>query len=254
MHKLWKSQFVGFLSFLLLWEAIHLILQIRTIPSPVNTIAYSVPILGKLALHSLASIARVLIGISVSMLIGAPIGIYLGVNRLFRRLFSPFLYFIYPIPKVAFLPIFMLLFGLGNTSKIILIIWIIVFQIILSVRDGVDQIPELQFKVMDSFCASAKQKYRFLILPAILPYLFSGLRISIGISLASLFFAENYATTYGIGYFILSAWTKMNYVEMFSGILVLGLIGVFLYLFLDRVEEYVTPWKKATKPNQLTSK
>jgi NitT/TauT family transport system permease protein len=205
---------------------------------------YSVPILGKLSLHSLASMIRVLIGISISLFIGVPIGIYLGVNKLFRRLFSPFLYFIYPIPKVAFLPIFMLLFGLGNTSKVILIIWIIIFQIILSVRDGVEQIPEQYFKVMNSFKASTNQNYRYLVIPAILPQVFTGLRISIGISLASLFFAENYATTYGIGYFILSAWMKMNYVEMFSGIMVLGIIGVLLFKVLDQIETRCTPWVK----------
>ena len=251
IKRLITSRFTGFLCFLLLWELLHLALQTRTIPSPIATIIYCLPILPKLFLHSLASIARVLAGIGISMLIGIPIGIYLGVNRLFHRLFSPFLYFIYPIPKVAFLPVFMLLFGLGNTSKIILIIWIIVFQIILSVRDGVEHIPTLQFKVMDSFCASSVQKYRYLILPAILPQIFSGLRISIGISLASLFFAENYATEYGIGYFILSAWTKMNYVEMFGGILTLGLIGVFLYIILDKLEEYSAPWsKEVQKYNQ----
>jgi len=244
MHKNVLSKIIGFLSLLLLWESLHLILQTRTIPAPIETLVYSFPIAGKLMLHSIASILRVLIGISISLLIGVPIGILLGVNKLFHQLFSPLLYFIYPIPKVAFLPIFMLLFGLGNTSKIILIVWIIVFQIILSVRDGVEQIPELNFKVMNSFYATAMQKYQYLILPAILPQVFSGLRISIGISLASLFFAENYATTYGIGYFILSAWTKMNYVEMFGGILVLGLIGTFLFKVLDSIEVCCTPWVK----------
>jgi len=80
-----------------------------------------------------------------------------------------------------------------------------------------------------------------------LPQLFSGIRISIGVSLATLFFAENYATTYGIGYFILSAWTKMNYVEMFSGILALSFLGVLMFKTLDVTERKLTPWQtKAT--------
>ena len=166
--------------------------------------------------------------LAISLLIGIPLGILLGVSKKVNRLLSPFLYYMYPIPKIAFLPVFMLLFGLGNTSKISLIIFIIVFQIILSVRDGVLQIPSTHFKVMNSFSASRKQQYRYLIIPAILPQVFSGLRISIGISLATLFFAENYATTYGIGYFIMSAWTKMNYPEMFSGIIALGFIGLLI--------------------------
>ena len=140
----------------------------------------------------------------------------------------------------------MLLFGLGNTSKILMIIFIVVFQIMLSVRDGVAQIEPVYFKVMDSFCVSPRQRYRFLIVPAMLPQLFSGLRISIGISLASLFFAESYATQFGIGYFILSAWTKMDYVEMFSGILTLGFIGILLFFLLDRLESVCVPWQKGS--------
>ncbi len=244
LKKFSRSQLLGFLSFFILWEVMHLLLRTHTVPSPWETVLYSVSRIDRLALHSLASLLRILTGIGISMIIGIPIGVYLGVSQRFGYLFSPFLYFIYPIPKVAFLPIFMLLFGLGNTSKIILIIWIIIFQIILSVRDGIGQIPKLQYKVMDSFQVSTLQKYRFLIIPAIIPQIFSGLRISIGISLASLFFAENYATVYGIGYYIISAWTKMNYVEMFSGIMTLGILGVILYQLLDEIEEKVAPWNK----------
>jgi NitT/TauT family transport system permease protein len=237
-----KSQFIGFLCFMLLWEILHLTLHTHTIPSPIATFVYSFMDSKSLLLHSLASILRVIIAVSISLSLGIPLGIILGTNKICKGLFSPLLYFIYPIPKVAFLPIFMLLFGLGNVSKIVLIIWIIIFQIILSVRDGVEQIPSIYFKVMNSYQSTTMQNYRNLILPAILPQVFSGLRISIGISLASLFFAENYATRRGIGYYILSAWTKMNYVEMFGGILVLGLVGVLLYKILDKIEAFCTPW------------
>jgi NitT/TauT family transport system permease protein len=136
LKKFSRSQLLGFLSFFILWEVMHLLLRTHTVPSPWETVLYSVSRIDRLALHSLASLLRILTGIGISMIIGIPIGVYLGVSQRFGYLFSPFLYFIYPIPKVAFLPIFMLLFGLGNTSKIILIIWIIIFQIILSVRDG----------------------------------------------------------------------------------------------------------------------
>lgn len=243
MRKIVSNQLiVGFFSFIVFWELIYLLLQTHTIPSPIETFTYLFTILGDLGLHSLGSILRVLAAMSISLMLGIPAGIYLGINKKINRLFSPFLYYIYPIPKVAFLPVFMLLFGLGNVSKIMLIIWIIIFQMILSVRDGVLQIPASHFKVMNSYSSSIKQQYRFLIIPAILPQVFSGLRISIGISLASLFFAENYATTYGVGYFIMSAWTKMNYEEMFCGIIVLGFIGLLFFKLLDLLEVHFTPW------------
>lgn len=244
LKRMIKSELLGFLSFIIIWEILHIVLETHTVPAPFETFIYMLKIPIKLLKHCGASVLRIIIAISISLIIGIPIGIILGVNKTCKKIFSPLLYFIYPIPKVAFLPVFMILFGLGNTSKIILVIWIIIFQIILSVRDGVDQISTVYFKVMNGLCVSRKQRYQYLILPAILPNIFSGLRISIGISLASLFFAENYATTYGIGYYILSAWTKMNYLEMFSGILALGLVGVILFKILDKIERICVPWLK----------
>ena len=244
LKHLLNSQLTGFVCFLFVWQMLHLLLKTHTIPSPLDTIVYFFHVSLVLLKHSGASLLRVAAAVGISLVLGIPAGILLGVNRTVKRLFSPLLYFIYPIPKIAFLPVFMLLFGLGNASKILLIIFIIVFQIMLSVRDGVSQIEPVYFKVMDSFCVSSWQRYRYLIVPAMLPQLFSGLRISIGISLASLFFAENYATQFGIGYFILSAWTKMDYVEMFSGILTLGLIGILLFYLLDRLESACVPWQK----------
>ncbi|SHO52716.1 ABC transporter permease [Anaerocolumna xylanovorans] len=234
----------GLLSFLLLWEILYLTVKNHTIPSPYLTFLYFPNVGNRLIWHLLASLARVGTAVGVSLLIGVPAGIALSASKGLRKLFSPFVYFIYPIPKVAFLPVFMLLFGLGNLSKILLVIWIIVFQIILAIRDGADQIPKIFYKVMAGYQATPLKNLRYLIIPAILPYIFSSLRISLGISLASLFFAENYATKYGIGYFILSAWTKMNYREMFCGILALGLLGIFLFVLLDIMEEVLVPWSK----------
>lgn len=249
LKRLLSSQLAGFIGFLFIWQILHLLLKTHTIPSPLETLAYFVSVPFVLLKHASSSVLRVAAAVGISLVLGIPAGLLLGVNKTCKRLFSPLLYFIYPIPKIAFLPVFMLLFGLGNTSKIMLILFIIVFQIMLSVRDGVSQIDPVYFKVMDSFCVSQRQQYRYLIFPAVLPYLFSGLRISIGISLASLFFAENYATQFGIGYYILSAWTKMNYVEMFSGILALGFVGILLFYLLDRLERLCVPWQKQNARN-----
>ncbi|PKM41132.1 MAG: ABC transporter permease [Firmicutes bacterium HGW-Firmicutes-9] len=249
LKRLLSSQLAGFIGFLFIWQILHLLLKTHTIPSPLETLAYFVSVPLVLLKHTGASVLRVSAAVGISLVLGIPAGLLLGVNKTCKRLFSPLLYFIYPIPKIAFLPVFMLLFGLGNPSKIMLILFIIVFQIMLSMRDGVSQIDPVYFKVMDSFCVSQRQQYRYLIFPAVLPYLFSGLRISIGISLASLFFAENYATQFGIGYYILSAWTKMNYVEMFSGILALGFVGILLFYLLDRLERLCVPWQKQNARN-----
>ncbi|EOR25520.1 aliphatic sulfonate ABC transporter [Niallia nealsonii AAU1] len=243
MKRIIRNQLIiGFISVSLFWYIVYFLLQSHTIPSPFLTVIYMWNEKYMLLLHAGASLLRIIIALFISLLIGVPLGIILGKNKRINTLLSPFLYYIYPIPKVAFLPIFMILYGLGNQSKITLIIWIIVFQIILSVRDGVLQIPSSYYKVMQGFQAHIYQQLIYLIFPSVLPAIFTGIRISIGISLATLFFAENYATTYGIGYYIISAWTKMNYEEMFAGIVTLGCIGLLLFILLDKLELKVTPW------------
>jgi len=243
IRKVIRNQLIiGFISVSLFWYIVYFLLQSHTIPSPFLTIIYMWNEKYMLLLHAGASLLRIIIALFISLLTGIPLGIILGKNKRINTLLSPFLYYIYPIPKVAFLPIFMILYGLGNQSKITLIIWIIVFQIILSVRDGVLQIPSSYYKVMHGFRAPIYQQLIYLIFPSVLPAIFTGIRISIGISLATLFFAENYATTYGIGYYIISAWTKMNYEEMFAGIVTLGCIGLLLFILLDKLELKVTPW------------
>lgn len=243
MKRIIRNQLIiGFISVSLFWYIVYFLLQSHTIPSPFLTVIYMWNEKYMLLLHAGASLLRIIIALFISLLIGVPLGIILGKNKRINTLLSPFLYYIYPIPKVAFLPIFMILYGLGNQSKITLIIWIIVFQIILSVRDGVLQIPSSYYKVMQGFQAPIYQQLIYLIFPSVLPAIFTGIRISIGISLATLFLAENYATTYGIGYYIISAWTKMNYEEMFAGIVTLGCIGLLLFILLDKLELKVTPW------------
>lgn len=163
---------------------------------------------------------------------------------LLLKIVDPILYFIYPIPKVAFLPVFMILFGLGNISKIMLVVFIVVFQIIIAIRDGISEIPQDYIRVIHGFSLKKKDLLRFCLLPAMIPRTISAIRISIGIALASLFFAENYATKYGVGYYILSAWTKMDYIEMFSGILTLGFLGILFFGLLDWEETRLVPWKE----------
>ena len=91
-----------------------------------------------------------------------------------------------------------------------------------------------------------KQIYRHLIIPAVLPEILTSLRISVGTSIAVLFFAENFATTYGIGYFIMNSWSTVNYTAMFSGILALSLLGLALFKIVDIIDAKLCAWVKVS--------
>ncbi len=240
---LYNETLLGSGIVLILWYILHIIVSSGIIPGPVETIAeFGRLMTESLPMHILVSFFRILAAMVISMGVGVPLGLWMGLSKRADFAISPVAYILYPIPKVAFLPLFMVLFGLGNASKIILIISIIVFQIILTVRDGVKEIPmELHYSVR-SLGLNRRLTYKHLIFPAVLPKTLSALRVSIGVSIATLFFSENFATTYGIGYFIMNCWVMVDYVQMFAGILALSIMGILIFKGVDLMEKKICPW------------
>ncbi len=197
---------------------------------------------GTIFLHAGFSLLRITVAIGFALVIGVPLGVMAGANKKMDKWFSPIVYLLYPIPKIAFLPVFIVLFGLGDLSKIMLLFTVLVFQLVLAARDGMKQIPIEYHRVVNVLKLSKKDKLLKLYLPSVLPSLFNSLRIGIGISLAVLFFCENYATTYGIGYYIMSNWMMVNYVGMFAGILALSLLAAGLITCVDLLEKKYCKW------------
>jgi NitT/TauT family transport system permease protein len=138
----------------------------------------------------------------------------------------------------------MILFGLGNTSKIILIAIIVIFQIVVTTRDGVKELGKEYFLSAKSIDMRGYQLYEHLIIPAVMPKIITALRLTVGTSVAVLFFSENFATRYGIGYFIMNSWVTVNYEEMFSGIIALSIMGFLLFKIIDIVEHRLCAWMK----------
>lgn len=238
-----NKRLYGSLIVILLWYLLHFAVNSEIVPSPQATLLSLIRLLQKdLLLHTGASLLRLLAALLASIIIGIPLGLLIGMSKKADEIISPAAYILYPIPKIAFLPVLMLMFGLGNTSKIILIITIIVFPILLGARDGVKEIDIQLFYSMKSLGLNKTQIYRNLVVPAVLPKLISSIRVSIGISISVLFFAENFATSYGLGYFIMNAWAIIKYEDMFAGILTLSLMGLVIFKLIDYIEKKLCPW------------
>ena len=234
---------------LVIWYILSISMRSNIIPSPYETFITFFKLMGEnLFTHTVVSIYRISIAILISLFIGVPLGLCVGLSNRADKLISPITYILYPLPKIAFLPIFMMLFGLGDSSKIILIITIIVFPILIAARDGVREIPKELFYSVESLGLSRWGIYKNLVFPAVLPKIISSLRISVGISISALFFAENFATTYGIGYLIMNAWSMVDYPQMFAGILTLSLMGLLIFKIIDLTEKKLCPWIFINKP------
>jgi ABC-type nitrate/sulfonate/bicarbonate transport system permease component len=234
----------GLLLLIVLWYIAAFALGDTLIPPPhlVVSLSFRLLLSGELFFHSLATIVRIIAGLILALITAWPIGLLISRSSHFDHFLSPLIYLLYPVPKIAFLPVFMLLFGLGDFSKIMLLYTVIVFQLTISIRDGIREIPAEFIILADTMKLSTKLRVTKLYLPASIPRILSALRISIGISMAVLFFAENYATSYGLGYFIMNGWTMINYPIMFSGILALSLTAGLLLSSIDLIQSKLCPW------------
>jgi NitT/TauT family transport system permease protein len=234
----------AFLIIILLWHFFSANAKVPFIPPPFKVLKTIIIIFNsKILMHSIYSLFRIFAGIFLSMAIGIPIGLVMGYFKRLDNLLSPFIYFIYPIPKIALLPIVMLSFGIGEASKIIMIMLIVLFQVIVAARDAVKDIPKETYYSYSSLGASKGRIFKDIVLPASLSGLLTSIRIGLGTAISVLFFTETFGTKYGMGYFIMDSWMRVNYLEMYAGIVVLSIIGFLLFMLVDKLEDRVCRWR-----------
>lgn len=229
---------------ILLWFAVYCVLKLPIVPSPFAVFVNIVQIFRtKLEIHVLYSLVRILEGIAISILVGVPLGYLMGYFNKVNRFLSPLIYFTYPVPKIALLPVVMLLFGLGEVSKLLMIVLIIIFQIIITSRDAVRAIPQETYRSLMSLGASRLQIFNEIILPASLSEVLTATRLALGTAVSILFFTETFGTEYGMGYFIMDSWMRVNYLDMYSGIIVLSFMGFCIFTAIDFTEKYICSWR-----------
>lgn len=193
--------------------------------------------------HILASVVRLTEGLFLTFLLAVPAGLLLSYFPKINKIGSPILYFSYPIPKLALLPVIMLLLGIGESAKITMIVLILVFQVTVTVRDAVLRIPREDFHVLISLGANQRQLLRWVIFPAILPDLLTSLRVAVGTAASVLFFTETFGTDKGIGFYIVDAWMRLAYKDMAIGIVALSLTGLAFFSAIDLLEKRLCKWK-----------
>ncbi|RME90236.1 MAG: ABC transporter permease [Anaerolineae bacterium] len=229
-----------------LWQALAMLVRRPILPTPLTVAAVFVREVrnGNLTQHFLASLWRVVAGVGLAVGTAAPAGLILGQSERLRRVFSPFIYLLYPIPKVVLVPIVLLFFGVGDLAKIVLIFLILFFQILVLVRDQAAALrPELILSVR-SLGAGRRALFWFVYLPASLPAILTALRQSVGTAVAVLYIAELFATQRGLGYYIyFTGSTLLDYPAMYAGVLAMSLLGLGMYFGVDYLERRLCRWQ-----------
>ncbi|MCK9362795.1 MAG: ABC transporter permease [Syntrophales bacterium] len=238
-------QIVSVLILFACWQLLALILDNPALPTPGKAFfVFFEQLPAGLWKHFLISGWRVLASIFISLAAGIPLGLLLGREDKYDRFFSPMLYLTYPIPKIVFLPLVMVMFGLGDLSKIFLITLVVFFQILVTTRDAARNVSQALIISVVSLGAKRRDLYRHVIWPAIIPDVFTALRIGSGTAIAVLFFAESIASSEGLGYYLMDAWSRYAYPEMFAGIIAMGLLGYSLYIGIDVMDKKICRWKR----------
>jgi NitT/TauT family transport system permease protein len=242
---IWGYLFAA-LGLLLIWELLSLALKNPVLPDPLAALETFCQVFPtSLWEQFLVSTYRVLVSLVLSILTAVPLGILIGRERRLDRYFAPLLYLLYPIPKIALLPVIIVICGLGDISKIFTISLIIFFQILVTTRDAAKKVhPHSVMSVM-SLGARTRDIYWHVVLPDCLPDIFTSIRISLGTAISVLFFTESFATFQGLGYYIFDAWSRIDYPEMFAGILGMSLMGLLLFTLVDFLQYLFCPWLHA---------
>jgi len=245
----WVRKIVGYAGaivvMLVAWELASLAMGSPALPTPADGIGQFVAQFPVLAPHFGVSALRVVASILLGLVLGAPLGLLLGRSERADLIVGPLVFLNYPVPKAVFLPVLLVLLGIGNASIIALITLIVFFQILVTARDAARSLSSSSIVSVRSLGATRWQVFTSVVVPGSMPEVFTALRISAGTAVAVLFFSETFAGSTGLGYYVFDAWGRVQYGEMFAGILAMAILGVVLYEVIEFAEARVCRWARA---------
>lgn len=225
------------------WQLAHLASKGIGVPSLSDTLHSLYSNFWIIMYHLSISLLRIVIANIFAMILGSILGYLMASSKRLDDYLSPSIYALIPVPKVAFLPLFMLLFGIGEKARILLLVFILVFQYIVAAKDAIQSLTHYQNDIIQSLKLKKSLQLRYIFIPHYLPYLFTVLRQSFGMSLAVLFYVETFINQVGIGYYIMNRWSSIYYSDMFAGIIMVSICGILGYKFIDTISRKLSPWK-----------
>lgn len=230
---------------LIVWQVAAMIVNLSILPPPLDVLrVFFRELRGDMWIHFLVSLWRVVAGMVLSVVVAVPAGLAIGGSATLNRIVSPFIYLLYPIPKVVLVPVVILFLGIGDVAKIAILFLILFFQILVLVRDQASGIAPQLIQSLRSLGAGRRALFRFVYLPASLPAILTALRQSIGTAVAVLYITELSATKYGLGYFIYyKGSTLLDYPAMYAGVIAMSMLGLGMYFSVDWLEQKWCKWK-----------
>ncbi len=242
MNSVFAQRLAPFLSLaalVLIWEvAVRLAgLDAHTLPGPSQVFFSMIELIkdGSIFKHTVASLFRVTAGFYLASLLGIPFGIVLGRSQIAALLFSPIINFLRPISPLAWIPLAMLWFGIGDKPAVFLIFLASFFPIAVATMVAVQSINPTFFHVAANFDFSRAEVIQKIVIPAIIPAIITALRLTVTIAWIVVVAAEMIAVQSGLGYLILDARNGLRLDQVMDGMIVIGMIGILLDWIMRRL-------------------
>jgi NitT/TauT family transport system permease protein len=238
---------LGIAGLLLLWEIVCRleIVPPLFLPAPTAILAAAWEMIssGELYKDLIASMYRIGAGYALGAVLGIVVGLLLGFSRWADAIVTPIVYSIYPIPKIALLPLIILWLGIGEMPKVAIIALGVFFPVVINTFSGVKNVDPMLIKAAVTFGSNHLNVIRKVILPGSLPMIFAGLKLAAGTSLLLLVSAEMIAAQEGIGSMVLHYGNLMITTKLMVGVLLLSLLGLTFNRVLQWLERKLIPWK-----------
>ena len=237
--------------FFAIWQLIamanqsHAWFNPKFLPAPTDVLktAYEYIKDGTLWLHTSVSIRRILIGFAIGAVLAIVVGIIFANQKAVEAWFSPIINLFGPIPPYALLPIIIIWFGIGESSKVGLIAYCTFMTMLPYITDGLKNTPPVLIRAAASLGATRFQIFTRVMLPNAVPNLFVGMKVTLAMSFGALIVSEMLGASKGLGYMIIDAkqWFKMD--DMFLAIIMIGLIYILMFAIIQGIEHVVLRWK-----------
>ena len=197
---------------------------------------------GELAANMGATLSRVIVGLAIGGMTGLFLGLILGRSRRLRIVIDPFIAAIHPLPKIALLPLIMILFGIGETSKVVLVTLGTLFPMLINTVVGVRQINPIYFDVAANYGASPRKVFSRVVVPGSLPLVLAGVRLALNVALLLTIAVELSSAQRGLGAMIWLAWETLRTEELYATLGVIAMLGIIFNLLLQWLTARLAPW------------
>jgi NitT/TauT family transport system permease protein len=216
-------------------------------PSAIAVAFYHLTASGELPQAIVSSLLAFFVGIAFAIVVGIGIGVAMGRVRMLEYILEPYVNALYSTPSIALIPLFILWFGVGLVSKIVIIFTLSVFIVIINTFSGVKNLSQGVIDIGAAFGASERQIFWKVILPASLPFIMTGLRLAVGRGVLAMIVAEFFTAIAGLGGMIVKYGNFFETAKMFVPIIVVSLLGVTFVEIIKYIEKRLAPWKETER-------